>query len=132
LKLEIAPKQGGSDKSLVMFGGPVQIERGFVLHSPSGQFSSTMKVTDEVVLTTSKDVLEAVATGRGPAHVLVTLGCAGWSGGQLEDEISRNGWLTVPADTSILFDLPVVDRFAAAIKLLGIDPMMLASEAGHA
>jgi putative transcriptional regulator len=132
LKLEIAPKQGAIDKSLVMFGGPVQVERGFVLHSPSGQFSSTMKVTDEVVLTTSKDVLEAVATGRGPANVLVTLGCAGWSGGQLENEISRNGWLTVPADTSILFDLPVADRFAAAIKLLGIDPMMLASEAGHA
>ena len=91
-----------------------------------------MKVAEDVTLTTSKDVLEAVAAGQGPERVLVTLGCAGWSAGQLEDEISRNGWLTVPADPSILFDLPVADRFVAAIKLLGIDPSMLAAEAGHA
>jgi putative transcriptional regulator len=132
LKLEIAPNQIPLSEKTVMFGGPVQVERGFVLHSPLRQFSSMMKVTDEVTLTTSKDVLEDVAAGKGPQRVLVTLGCAGWSAGQLEDEISRNGWLTVSADPSIVFDVPVAERFAAAIRLLGIDPMMLASEAGHA
>ncbi|MGZ3237943.1 MAG: YqgE/AlgH family protein [Burkholderiaceae bacterium] len=132
LKLEIAPNQSRMSEKPVMFGGPVQVERGFVLHTPVRPFSSMMKVAEDVTLTTSKDVLEAVAAGNGPERVLVTLGCAGWSAGQLEDEISRNGWLTVGADTSILFDLPVADRFVAAIKLLGIDPSMLAAEAGHA
>lgn len=132
LKLEIVPSQKKMSEKPVMFGGPVQVERGFVLHSPVGQFSSMMKVTEDVTLTTSKDVLEAVASGQGPARVLVTLGCAGWSAGQLENEIGRNGWLTVRADPDILFDMPIAERFAAAIKLLGIDPSMLASEAGHA
>jgi putative transcriptional regulator len=91
-----------------------------------------MKVTDHVVLTTSKDVLEAVASGAGPQRLLVTLGCAGWSAGQLEQEIVKNGWLTVAADPAIIFDLPIAERFAAALKLLGVDPMMLSGEAGHA
>ena len=91
-----------------------------------------MKVTDDIILTTSKDVLETVAATGGPAHLLVTLGCAGWSAGQLEEEITRNGWLTVPADPAVMFDLPVEERFVAALKLLGIDPMMLTGEAGHA
>lgn len=116
----------------VMFGGPVQIERGFVLHSPLGDYSSMLQVTDEVMLTTSKDILEAVAAGNGPKKILVTLGCSGWSPGQLEEEITRNGWLTVPADNAILFDLPVEERFSAAMHLLGIDPSMLTGEAGHA
>jgi putative transcriptional regulator len=139
LELEIAPDLSAFDHKPVMFGGPVQVERGFVLHSCTGQagqfaspFSSMMKITDEIALTTSKDVLEAVASGRGPKHILVTLGCAGWSAGQLEDEIARNGWLTVPADPSIIFDMPIEERFAAAMKLLGIDPLTLAGEAGHA
>jgi putative transcriptional regulator len=132
LKLEIAAKRVAMDTKLVMFGGPVQVERGFVLHSPLGTFSSTMRVTEEIGLTTSKDVLEAAAIGRGPQRLLVTLGCAGWSAGQLEQEITQNGWLTVRADPSIMFDLPVEQRFAAALKLLGIDPMMLAGDVGHA
>jgi putative transcriptional regulator len=134
LKLEIMapPAVPASSGKSVLFGGPVQAERGFVLHTPLGQFSSMMKVTDEIALTTSKDVLEAVASGRGPQQVLVTLGCAGWSAGQLEQEITRNGWLTVLADPSIIFNLPVEQRFVAALKLLGIDPMMLSAEAGHA
>jgi len=132
LTLEIVPNRVPIDKKPVMFGGPVQVERGFVLHSPFEQFSSMMQVTDEVALTTSKDVLEAVASGGGPQRILVTLGCAGWSAGQLEQEIARNGWLTVPADPAIIFDLPIEERFVAAMKLLGIDPMMLAGEAGHA
>ena len=132
LKLEIAPNRTPIGDKPVMFGGPVQVERGFVLHSPWEQFSSMMTVTDDVALTTSKDVLEAVASGIGPQRILVSLGCSGWSAGQLEQEIARNGWLTVAADPSIIFDLPIEERFAAAMKLLGVDPMMLAGEAGHA
>lgn len=132
LKLEIVPNRAPIDKQQVMFGGPVQVERGFVLHAPAGQFSSMMKVTDAIAMTTSKDVLEAVAAGAGPERILVTLGCSGWSAGQLEEEIGRNGWLTVPAEPEIIFSMPVEQRFAAAMRLLGIDPMMLSGEAGHA
>ena len=132
LKLEINPQRPTLPEHPVMFGGPVQLERGFVLHSPLETFSSMMRVTDQIALTTSKDVLEAVAGGGGPGQLLVTLGCSGWSAGQLEEEIIRNGWLTVRADPSIIFDLPAEQRFTAAIRLLGIDPNMLASEAGHA
>jgi putative transcriptional regulator len=130
LSLDIDPSRMADQP--VMFGGPVQVERGFVLHAPFGDFSSMMKVTDDIVLTTSKDVLETVAASGGPRHLLVTLGCAGWGAGQLEEEIIRNGWLTVQADPAVIFDLPVEERFAAALKLLGIDPMMLSGEAGHA
>lgn len=132
LELEIAPNRAAVGGRPVMFGGPVQVERGFVLHEPHGDYSSMMKVSDEVALTTSKDVLEAVAVGNGPRRMLVTLGCSGWSAGQLEQEIVRNGWLTVRADPSIIFDLPIEERFTAAMKLLGIDPMMLTGDAGHA
>lgn len=130
LEIDIVPQAGGDRP--VMFGGPVQVERGFVLHSPLGAYSSTMQVSDEIALTTSKDILEAAAAGKGPERILVSLGCAGWSAGQLEDEIVRNGWLTVPARPEIVFDMPVEQRFAAAMKLLGIDPAMLAGVAGHA
>jgi putative transcriptional regulator len=116
----------------IMFGGPVQDDRGFVLHSTGGRYSSSLAVTDEVAFTTSIDVLEAVANGDGPQRMLVSIGYAGWSPGQLEEEIGKNGWLTVGADAHVLFDLPVEERYNAAIKLLGIDPMMLAPEAGHA
>jgi putative transcriptional regulator len=116
----------------IMFGGPVQDDRGFVLHSPGGRYSSSLSVTDDVAFTTSIDVLEAVANGTGPQRMLVSIGYAGWSPGQLEEEIARNGWLTVGADARVLFDLPIEERYTAAIKLLGIDPMMLATEAGHA
>lgn len=132
LELEINPARPRLADNPVMFGGPVQVERGFVLHAPRGQFSSMMKVSEDVALTTSKDVLEAVAGGSGPGRLLVTLGCAGWSAGQLEEEIAKNGWLTVAADPSIIFDLPVEERFSAAIKLLGFDPAMLSGQAGHA
>ena len=116
----------------IMFGGPVQDDRGFVLHSPGGRYSSSLNVTEEVAFTTSIDVLEAVAGGTGPERMLVSIGYAGWSPGQLEEELLRNGWLTVGADAHVLFDLPIEERYNAAIKLLGIDPMMLATEAGHA
>ena len=128
--------QEGSRSSVVnepiMFGGPVQDDRGFVLHTPGARYSSSLTVTDDVAFTTSIDVLEAVAAGDGPQRMLVSIGYSGWSPGQLEDEISRNGWLTVGADPRILFDLPVEDRYMAAMKLLGFDPLMLTTEVGHA
>jgi len=132
LTLEIAPNGVPLDGKPVMFGGPVQVERGFVLHAPVKPYSSMMTVSDEIVLTTSKDVLEAVAHGAGPSRILVSLGCSGWSAGQLEQEIAHNGWLTVRADPHIVFDLPIEERFEAAMRLLGIDPAMLTGEAGHA
>lgn len=115
----------------IMFGGPVQDDRGFVLHTPGAHYSSSLTVTEDVAFTTSIDVLEAVAHGTGPQRMLVSIGYAGWSPGQLEDEISRNGWLTVGADSRILFEVPVEERYFAAMKLLGFDPLMLAAEAGH-
>ncbi len=116
----------------VFYGGPVQMDRGFVLHQPVGEWNSTVAVGGELGLTSSKDVLEAVAGGGGPKRILVTLGYAGWGPGQLEDEISRNAWLTVPASPDLIFDTPVEQRFQAAFRLLGIDPAFLASTAGHA
>jgi len=119
----------------VFFGGPVQTERGFVLHEgepDTAPYNSTLEIPGGLAMTTSKDVLEAMAEGAGPKRVLVTLGCSGWSPGQLEDEIGRNGWLNVAADPSVIFDTPAEQRYDRALGLLGIDPRMLSQEAGHA
>ena len=116
----------------VFYGGPVQTDRGFVLHQPSGQWNSTVAIGDHISLTTSKDVLEAVAAGRGPERLLVTLGYAGWGPGQLESEIGQNAWLTMPADPGLVFDIPADARFAEAYRMLGIDPLLIAPRAGHA
>jgi len=117
---------------LVHFGGPVQTDRGFVLHDESGPWQSTLHVNDRIGLTTSKDILQAVGEGQGPRHLLVTLGYAGWSEGQLEQELADNAWLSVPATDHILFDLPAEERLPAAMALLGIDYATLSDEAGHA
>ncbi|AXA92559.1 YqgE/AlgH family protein [Massilia sp. YMA4] len=132
IDLEVTAGREAMEKKPIMFGGPVQDDRGFVLHTPGARYSSSLTVTEEVAFTTSIDVLEAVARGAGPQRMLVSIGYAGWSPGQLEDEISRNGWLTVGADPGILFETPIEERYVAAMKLLGIDPLMLTSEAGHA
>ncbi len=120
----------------VFFGGPVQTERGFVLHDKcaAGQspYSSSLAIPGGLEMTTSKDVLEAMAEGAGPTRVLITLGYSGWQAGQLEDEIGRNGWLTVDADHRVIFDTPVEQRYGRALSLLGVDPRMLSPEAGHA
>ncbi len=128
LKLEQDPLRGES----VFFGGPVQPDRGFVLHSPVCSWQSSLLVTDDIALTTSKDVLIAVSEERGPEQLLVTLGYAGWSAGQLEQEIADNGWLTVKADPSIIFGLPAEQRYDAAMALLGFDPALLSGDVGHA
>ena len=116
----------------VHFGGPVQVDRGFVLHRPLGNWQSTLAVDAEVGLTTSKDVLEAVARGEGPRELIVSLGYAGWSAGQLEQEIAQNAWLTVAADPDVLFETPVEARLPAAMRLLGIDFSRLSDAVGHA
>ncbi len=116
----------------VLFGGPVQIDRGFVLHRPIGNWQSTLAVTDDIGLTTSKDVLEAVGRGEGPTDMLVSLGYAGWSAGQLEQELAHNAWLTVEADPGVVFELAVEDRLPAAVRLLGIDISRLSDDVGHA
>jgi len=128
LRLEIAPWRDEP----VLYGGPVQTERGFVLHAPAGNYGSTLTVAQDIGLTTSKDVLEALAGGKGPTRLLVTLGYAGWAAGQLEHELAHNGWLTVPADARVIFETPANARFDAALKLLGVDLHHLASQPGHA
>jgi putative transcriptional regulator len=130
IKLPLQPTE--LENLPVHFGGPVQTDRGFVLHEPAGEWQSTLVVKGSIALTTSKDILEAVGQGTGPSHLLVTLGYAGWSQGQLEYELSQNAWLSVPANEHILFELPAEERLAAAMALLGVDYASLSADSGHA
>lgn len=116
----------------VLQGGPVQTDRGFVLHSPGPRWDSTLPVSERLHLTTSRDVLDALARGEGPAEAVVALGYAGWDAGQLEAEMAQNAWLTVPADERLLFDTPAAERWQAAGRLLGVNLLHLSSDAGHA
>lgn len=116
----------------VFFGGPVQTDRGFVLHRPVGDWQSTLVVNTEVGLTSSRDILQALARSGQPEDIVVTLGYSGWSAGQLEHELGQNAWLTVPATQSILFELPYQDRLASAMELLGVSRLHLVDEVGHA
>jgi putative transcriptional regulator len=135
-KVELSLDREELAEQPVYFGGPVQTERGFVLHEKIGDdgdsYSSTMSIPGGLEMTTSRDVLEAMSHGAGPKKVLITLGYSGWQAGQLEDEIGRNGWLTVGADPAVIFDTPVEERYDRALSLLGFDPRMLSQEAGHA
>jgi putative transcriptional regulator len=136
-KVDLALESEELAEQPVYFGGPVQTERGFVLHEKMGggasPFNSTLAIPDSgLEMTTSKDVLEAMAGGAGPTKVLITLGYSGWQPGQLEDELGRNGWLTVNADPVIIFDTPIDKRYDRALSLLGFDPRMLSQDAGHA
>ena len=120
----------------VYFGGPVQTERGFVLHEgvvgQGDPYNSSLKIPGGLEMTTSKDVLEALSVGAGPRRVLITLGYSGWGAGQLEDEMSRNNWINVAAAPEVIFDTPVEHRYGRALSLLGIDAGMLSQDAGHA
>ncbi len=125
----------GSDEiagRAVYSGGPVHQERGFVIHSPVGQWDSSLQVSDEVALTTSRDVVEALARGEGPSQALVALGYAGWGAGQLEEEIANNAWISGPADPEIIFKTPVENRWRSAAALLGVDINFLSNDVGHA
>src|SRR5690625_3944632 len=116
----------------IYWGGPVQPERGFVLHQPLGDWESCMEVGPGLGLTTSRDILAAIAQGGGPEQYLITLGYAGWAAGQLETEIRHNSWLNTPAAPGILFRTPVDQRWAEAAQLIGVDVSMLSQDAGHA
>ena len=136
-KVELTLDREDIAEEPVYYGGPVQTERGFVLHErlddEGGHYSSTLAIPGGALeMTTSKDVLEALSHGAGPKKVLVTLGYSGWGAGQLEDEMSRNGWINVGAERGIIFDTPVEKRYEKALSLLGIDARMLSQEAGHA
>ena len=140
-KVDLALDREELAEQPVYFGGPVQTERGFVLHEKLGSaddgrampaYSSTLSIRGGLEMTTSKDVLEAISSGSGPKRVLVTLGFSGWGAGQLEDELGRNGWLTVDADPAVIFDTPIAQRYDRAVALLGFDPRMLSADAGHA
>lgn len=118
----------------VFAGGPVQPEQGFVLHTPHGQWDSTLKINDDIGLTTSRDILQAAGElqEQAPQRFLLALGYAGWGAGQLEREMVENAWLSGPADTRVIFDTPISERWAAAAALLGVDLALLSSDAGHA
>lgn len=118
---------------LVLSGGPVEPERGFVLHSPdAGQYDATYRVSDQILLTTSRDVLEAMARGEGPKRAVIALGYAGWGAQQLEHELQEHVWLAVAAESQVIFDVPLSQRWDAAARLIGIDPNALSSYSGHA
>jgi putative transcriptional regulator len=122
----------------VFQGGPVQTERGFVLHEAidagdgESVYASTLSIPGGLEMTTSKDVLEAMSSGAGPSKVFVTLGYASWGEGQLESEITENSWLTVEADPQLIFEAPVAERYDRAMALLGLESWMLSPDAGHA
>lgn len=116
----------------VYFGGPVQTDRGFVLHRPVGEWQSTLPINNSIGLTTSRDVLQSVARDGLPREIMVTLGYSGWGAGQLEHELGQNSWLTVRANPQILFDMPYEERLPSAMEILGIDFSNLVGTAGHA
>ncbi|MEP7043292.1 MAG: YqgE/AlgH family protein [Dokdonella sp.] len=116
----------------VLIGGPVQPERGFVLHTPTGDWESSFRISERVSVTTSRDILVAMAAGNGPRHAVVTLGYSGWSPGQLEQELCDNHWLTAPVSERVLFETPLEDRWEAAAGLVGVNLLQLATYAGHA
>jgi len=127
--------QSGESRSRTMpvhVGGPVQNNRGFVIHEPVGSWESTLTIDGTLGVSTSRDILVALAENRGPERSLLALGYAGWSPGQLEKEIADNAWLSGPADRQILFDLPPDQRWSAAVQRLGVDPASLSGDAGHA
>jgi putative transcriptional regulator len=130
--MEIEVVHGDAAQQPVYMGGPVQNDRGFVLHEPLGDWEATLKVTDDTGVTSSRDILEAIARGEGPERSFITLGYAGWGAGQLEEEIAANAWLSGPASTRIVFETPYEQRWQAAAALIGIDLNLISGEAGHA
>lgn len=131
-QMDIEDSSTAAGRATIYLGGPVEEQRGFVLHTHTDPWDSTLTVNERISVTTSRDVLEAIAHGNGPSKSFVALGYAGWGAGQLEHEMQNNAWLSGPADESIIFDLPSDKRWEAAAQLLGVDVHLLSSEAGHA
>ena len=125
--------EANNSREPVMAGGPVQVDHGFVLHRHCDiGWESSLEVTDEITLTTSRDILRAIAKGSGPFDHVIALGYAGWSAGQLEEELAQNSWLTLPADSNIIFSTPYQQRHSAAAAILGVDMNLISGQAGHA
>ena len=140
-KVELPLRREDLMESPVGHGGPVQTERGFVLHEPllldkpeqdGPVYASTLTIPGGLEMTTSRDVLEALSSGVGPRRVLVTLGYSSWGEGQLESELGENTWLTVPASANVIFEVPMAERYDRALDLLGLKSWMLSPDAGHA
>lgn len=130
--MEFEPTATGLDQIQVYLGGPVQPERGFVLHEPVGEWESTLVVNQRFGLTSSRDIVAALAQGEGPQKFLVALGYAGWEAGQLEQEMAQNAWLSVPADLDLILGTPAEGRWLAAARLLGVDLKHISHQVGHA
>jgi putative transcriptional regulator len=131
-QMKIDPTDRRAADLPVLRGGPVHQDRGFVLHRPGGEWDSTHRISDSIQVTTSRDVLAAMAGGTGPDKAFIALGYAGWEAGQLERELLDNSWLSVPADESVIFDLPYEERWLASLRLLGVEAGQLTSFSGHA
>ncbi|MGH8213649.1 MAG: YqgE/AlgH family protein [Rhodanobacteraceae bacterium] len=132
-QMQMRCESEGVAATQVLIGGPVMVERGFVLHQPDERkWDSSFRISDALAVTTSRDILAAMAQGNGPKRALIALGYAGWGAGQLEQELRDNAWLTVEADQRILFDTALEDRWNAAVALVGVDPSKLSDYAGHA
>ena len=131
-QLSIHPKSPAIGLRTIFIGGPVQQDRGFVLHTPNGNWDSSLRVNDSISVTTSRDILQSIANGDGPDDCIVALGYSGWAPGQLESEISENSWLSCPANQQILFHTPVENIWQEAAKLLGVDLRLMSNDAGHA
>ncbi len=129
--LEIETSDDFIGNKKIMSGGPVQVERGFIIHKPFGEWDSTMNINDHISVTTSKDILSAISKQQGPEDVEVVLGYAGWGEGQLDQEMLENSWLSVPADPDIIFHTPAELRWKAAANLIGVDISKLSANAGH-
>jgi len=129
--LGIEVQNGDMRRAPVLQGGPVQTERGFVIHEPCGTWDSVLQISDAIAIATSHDILHSMAAGKGPNRAVVALGYAGWGAGQLEREVLDNAWLTTQADSSIIFDVALDERWEQAARMLGVDPSRLMGEAGH-
>ncbi|MBV1906929.1 MAG: YqgE/AlgH family protein [Pseudomonadales bacterium] len=129
---QMGMRQNIEDSIRVMEGGPVNSERGFILHSDDQQYDESLALGDGLMLTTARLVLEAIGTGKGPKHYLVALGYSGWDAGQLEEEMSENAWLSCPASAEVLFEIPFEQRVQKAAESLGIDFNLMSAQAGHA
>jgi putative transcriptional regulator len=125
-------KPATNDEDFALAGGPVQQEHGFVLHRPSGEWEYSLKISDQLTLTTSQDIIRAIAKNQGPEDFIFTLGYAGWGAGQLEEEIAANSWLTIPANPDIVFQYPISARRASAAAVIGLNLETLSAISGHA
>lgn len=131
-EMKIESSDDYDENITIYMGGPVDQGRGFILHRPAGNWSSSLKVKNDIALTTSKDILQAIANNQGPKDCIVALGYAGWSAGQLEQEMANNTWLSCPADERIIFNTPVAERWQAAANLIGVDLSLMSNDTGHA